>query len=80
MIRKGEAMRANVLRCSACGRSYLEIDSRKISDLNPLCVSCALDDIERAEAERIAEAGKALKVITSAPKSWGGALLRIAKR
>jgi hypothetical protein len=69
-----------IARCESCARSFLEIDSRKIADPLPLCSACALDDIERAERERIAEAGKALEVIASAPASWGGALLRMAKR
>ena len=69
-----------IARCDDCGRAYLEIDSRKLADPEPLCAHCALDGIERGEAERLADAGDELACIASAPASWGAALLRMAKR
>ena len=67
-----------IARCESCALLFLEIDSRKLE--SPIiCATCAIDDIERAESERIAAAAQALQVIAPTPASWGGALLRIAR-
>jgi hypothetical protein len=61
-----------IARCNSCGQSYLEIDSRRIADPSPLCVNCALDDIERTESKRIAVAASALCSIAAVPSRWIG--------
>lgn len=60
-----------IARCESCARSYLEYDSRKLSP--PLyCVTCSLQEIERVEAERIAQAADALRSIAAIPAAWIG--------
>lgn len=60
-----------IARCDSCARSYLEIDSRKLS--HPLyCVTCSLNRIERMEAERIAQAASALRSLAAIPAAWIG--------
>jgi hypothetical protein len=59
-----------IARCDACGRSYLEIDARRVAEPRPRCVACLVDDIETDTADDIRAAADALRVLVSVPFSW----------
>ena len=61
-----------IARCSDCGRSYLEIDSRRIGERFPRCSACELERIAEAEAERIGSAAQALRALAAIPAHWIG--------
>ena len=58
-----------IARCDTCGRSFLEIDSRR-QVLPARCAGCELDSITTGEAVRIAAAGRALQVLAAVPAAW----------
>lgn len=59
-----------VSRCDACGRLFLETDSRRVDAVRPLCVSCLVNDIEQDAAPQLHAVGGALRCISSAPVTW----------